>query len=321
MLRGVRRRPVEAGSSRRRRGPRRTAQFSVLEQNSRRQRVQALINSTRARAGDRLRPDPRAVYRERVRVRLTDLTLSCERLHARSGRAARQLPPRRRFSERRTATDVTPQWNGSAEAARPPGRHQAACQLQCVVGWRFVRLSFRRTMHKHLLLSPRLVAGYTLLSTARCSAIDQTRSGSPCVRRSRDRSKSPRRRRIAPRSLQVASRCALRTRCANAEKRTTRARRACLQRAEANKCEAHSLAEAFVPTSSKTSNSPALNAATDSVPKPVKRQHGPLHVIGGHAFAPARLFRDSRSALRAEGMHGKCEAVHGCNMRSVPQEQ
>jgi hypothetical protein len=28
-------------------------------------------------------------------VRLTDLTLSCERLHARSGRAARQLPQRR----------------------------------------------------------------------------------------------------------------------------------------------------------------------------------------------------------------------------------
>jgi hypothetical protein len=43
-------------------------------------------------------------------------------------------------AKKRTATDVTPQWNGSAEAARPPGRHQAACQLQCVVGWRFCTL-------------------------------------------------------------------------------------------------------------------------------------------------------------------------------------
>ena len=63
-------------------------------------------------------------------VRLTDLTLSCERFHARSGRAARQLPRRHSRGAKRTATDVTPQWNGSAEAARPPGRRQAARQLQ-----------------------------------------------------------------------------------------------------------------------------------------------------------------------------------------------
>jgi hypothetical protein len=77
-----------------------------------------------------------AALSRRTNVHPTDLTLSCERLHARSGRAARQLPRRRSRGDKRTATDVTPQWYGSAEAARPPGRRQAACQLQCEVGRR-----------------------------------------------------------------------------------------------------------------------------------------------------------------------------------------
>jgi hypothetical protein len=34
------------------------------------------------------------------------------------------------ISDGRPATGVTPHWYGSAEAARPPGRRQAACQLQ-----------------------------------------------------------------------------------------------------------------------------------------------------------------------------------------------
>jgi hypothetical protein len=45
---------------------------------------------------------------------------------------------------KRTATDVTPQWYGSAEAARPPGRRQAACQLQCEVGRRIKKVIFKR---------------------------------------------------------------------------------------------------------------------------------------------------------------------------------
>ena len=60
-------------------------------------------------------------------VRVTALTLSCERLAA----AERQGSCRNDAdaATKRTAADVTPQWNGSTEAARPPGRHQAARQL------------------------------------------------------------------------------------------------------------------------------------------------------------------------------------------------
>jgi hypothetical protein len=57
-------------------------------------------------------------------------SLSCERLHARGGSAARRLPPRsctQRWAicNRRDAALV---WVGRGASA--PGRHQAACQLQ-----------------------------------------------------------------------------------------------------------------------------------------------------------------------------------------------
>jgi hypothetical protein len=52
---------------------------------------------------------------------------------------------------KRTATDVTPQWNGSAEAARPPGRRPAACQLQCEVSRRHYRRASISGCHGHSL--------------------------------------------------------------------------------------------------------------------------------------------------------------------------
>jgi hypothetical protein len=70
-------------------------------------------------------------------------------------------------------------------------------------------------------------------------------------------------------ALQIASRCASQARRANTEKRTTRARRPCFQRAEASMRDARASGRSIRATSSKTSHSAALNAATDYVPKPV----------------------------------------------------
>ena len=109
-------------------------------------------------------------------------------------------------------------------------------------------------------------------------------------------------------ALQIASLCALQARRANAEKRTTRARRPCFQRAEASMRDARSLGRSIRETSSKASHSAALNAATDYAPKPVAVSIRPAARDQGTCVCTRASFQlAAERVLRAEGMHGKCD--------------
>jgi hypothetical protein len=70
-------------------------------------------------------------------------------------------------------------------------------------------------------------------------------------------------------ALQTAFAILMQARCANAENRTTRARRACFHGAEARDRDARTFGRSIRATSSKASHLPALNVATAYVPKPL----------------------------------------------------